>query len=104
VPFHDFFLPFFSCINTKGRVQFLAVYLFEFFMQLLILNILFDPKLARISHKDRCERPESAMNTGLQRQKAHRQIEIFRGRFLELYPRKHGAFRPCSRSLVRNAG
>ncbi len=61
-------------------------------------------RLARISHKDRCERPESAMNTGLQRQKAHRHIEIFRGRFLVLYPRRHGAFRPCSRSLVRNAG
>jgi hypothetical protein len=60
--------------------------------------------LTRISHKDRCERPESALNTGLQRQKAHRHIEIFRGRFLELYPRRHGAFRPCSRSLVRNAG
>ena len=60
--------------------------------------------LPRISHKDRCERPESAMNTGLQRQKAHRHIEIFRGRFLALQPRRHGAFRPCSRSLVRNAG
>jgi hypothetical protein len=42
------------------------------------------PGLARISHKDRCERPESAVNAGLQRQKAHRHIEIFRGRFLEL--------------------
>jgi hypothetical protein len=27
--------------------------------------------LARIFHKDRCERPESAVNAGLQRQKAH---------------------------------
>jgi hypothetical protein len=41
-------------------------------------------RLARISHKDRCERPESAVNAGLQRQKAHRHIEIFRGRFLGL--------------------
>jgi hypothetical protein len=60
--------------------------------------------LTRISHKDRRERPESAVNVGLQRQKARRHIEIFRGRFLTLYPRRHGAFRPCSRSLVRNAG
>jgi hypothetical protein len=41
-------------------------------------------RLTRISHKDRCERPESAVNAGLQRQKAHRHIEIFRGRFLGL--------------------
>jgi hypothetical protein len=40
--------------------------------------------LARISHKDRCERPESAGNAGLQRQKARRHIEIFRGCFLGL--------------------
>jgi len=40
--------------------------------------------LPRISHKDRCERPESAGNAGLQRQKARRHIEIFRGCFLGL--------------------
>jgi hypothetical protein len=40
--------------------------------------------LTRISHKDRCERPESAGNAGLQRQKARRHIEIFRGCFLGL--------------------
>ena len=42
------------------------------------------PVLARISHKDRDERPESAGNAGLQRQKARRHIEIFRGCFLGL--------------------
>jgi hypothetical protein len=41
-------------------------------------------RLARISHKDRCERPESAGNVELQRQKARRHIEIFRGCFLGL--------------------
>jgi hypothetical protein len=40
--------------------------------------------IARIAHKDRCESPESAVNAGLQRQKAHRHIEIFRGCFLGL--------------------
>jgi hypothetical protein len=41
---------------------------------------------------------------GVQPQKARRHIEIFRGCVLGLKHRRLGAFRPYSRSLVRNAG
>jgi hypothetical protein len=36
------------------------------------------PGLARVSHKDHCERPERAVNAGVQRQKAHRYLKYLK--------------------------